>query len=334
MSDAPPPPTTTTSPDVPADVPADLLTELGAAREQVAEGVRQEERRRRAVRQLDAALRRTEETTAVLAAETADVAVLEGLSAGRLWSQLRGTRDDDLRRERAEQQRAEVAAARALADQRAVEAELEAVRTRLDRLRGGPARLERARVAVEQWLVERGDETGRALATLAEEVGTLQDRQRELAEAAEAAGHAAGALAHAHDRLDSAHGWSSYDTFFGGGMIGDAMKYNRLDDAQRAIVEADAALAHLARELADVDRVGVGHIGVSPGQQVFDVFFDNIISDWNVRRRIQDSLERVRRGRHQVDEVRRDLDAARREADAELLGLAQRRDTLLGRAGA
>src|SRR5690606_784355 len=126
-----------------------------------------------------------------------------------------------------------------------------------------------------------------------------------------------------------AGGWATYDTFFGGGMVTDMMKYDRLDRAGALMQQADAALAHLATELADVGVDAVGGIGITQMTQAFDVWFDNIFSDWAVRDRIRQAAARVDHLLAAVVATEDDLRQRRAQAGAGLSAIAAERERLL-----
>ena len=94
--------------------------------------------------------------------------------------------------------------------------------------------------------------------------------------------------------LDSAKGWSTYDTFFGGGLIATAMKHEALDASEQTMHELQSALERFSRELADVQGI-VQELHVDRGSliQFADYFLDDIFSEWTMHGRINDSLDQV-----------------------------------------
>ncbi len=88
-------------------------------------------------------------------------------------------------------------------------------------------------------------------------------------------------------------------------MFGDMMKYNRMDDAQRLLHGADQALRHLAVELDDVGINAVVHgLAVDGLTQTFDVWFDNIFTDWSVRNRVTEAARRADSAAGVVHQIR------------------------------
>ncbi|GIJ24957.1 hypothetical protein Vqi01_01190 [Micromonospora qiuiae] len=107
-------------------------------------------------------------------------------------------------------------------------------------------------------------------------------------------------------KLDSASGWSTYDTFFGGGMMASAMKHSRLDDAAQAAARAERCLAALRTELADVPGIDViaPRLAVGGLTRFVDIWFDNIFTDLAVRERITQAVHHVEQCRRLVSDVR------------------------------
>ncbi|TCI69117.1 hypothetical protein EVJ22_11670 [Exiguobacterium sp. SH0S7] len=134
-----------------------------------------------------------------------------------------------------------------------------------------------------------------------EELYRLTNQQAETKEVvveykeAIAAGNAArAAISKALKHLDSAKSWSTYDTFFGGGLIATAMKHDAIDASERKMHELQSALERFSRELADVKGIVSGlHIERGSLVQFADYFLDDIFSEWTMHGRINDSLDKV-----------------------------------------
>ncbi len=261
--------------------------------------------------------------------EAADVEALESWSPTRIWAGLRGRREVDLSREEAELQAAEYAVASATARHQAAAAAVEQVESGLRALGDTDAQWEHALAAKEELLVATEAGPAGELVELAERRGELVAEAHELDEA-DAAGRAAyECLDQAVELLEKARSWSSWDTFGGGGMITDAIKYDRMDKASAVLREADARLRRLRVELADVDLSGVPDVAVGQLLQTFDVWFDNIFSDWSVRSRIIEALQAATRARADVQQVAGVLRGRREEVESERVRLEERRGEIL-----
>jgi hypothetical protein len=265
-----------------------------------------------------------------LAVETQDVQSLESFSPTRIWATLKGSRDTDLDREKAEQQAAEYAVARADSWMLSAHDEVRRAEAELRALGDVARRRQEAMAAMDAWLRSSGGAAGEELERLATESVAAQARRKEVREALEAATAAASALAAAQQALGAAGGWATYDTFFGGGMMGDMLKYERMDRAQELLHHADQALRWLARELADVGmRPVINGLRVDGLTRTFDMFFDNIFTDWSVRNRIGQAAQQTEQATRLVHDVRQRLVAQDRELGFTVERLAAERERLL-----
>lgn len=305
------------------------IEELRAA-ERARERARALEHRLRAARAhcatCDEAVRAAQ---AALGDERADVERLESLSMGRVIAALAGRRESDLARERAEAQAAELVLAEARGRLRDAEEQVAQVRSELQALGDVAAQERAARELRERALRAVPGETGDRLTQVARASGELESRLREYDEALTAARAAHGALSAAADRLGRASDWASWDTFGGGGLLTDAMKYQRIDEATARLRDADRALVALARELSDVEVSPVARLEVPELTRAMDVWFDNILSDWGVRSRVRDALARVQGLLVQVNRLGDDLARSRNAVASELAEAEEERSRLL-----
>lgn len=301
--------------------------ELAARVRREAEGLR--ERIAAAAAHAQATADRVAETRERLVDETRDVRRLESLSWTRILAGLKGDRITAVERETAERDAARYAVADAEAREAVARRDVEGLRARLDELGDVDARFSAALEAKHAWAATHAPEVARALAAVAERRGMLAAEDAEAREA-----HAAGVVAREHlvqaqRLLGSAESWSTWDTFGGGGLITDMVKYDRLDQVAEVLRRADLALRSFTRELADVHRAGVEGVQVDGLTRTFDVFFDNIFSDLAVRSRIQDAGRRVQRAVSDVDRTLVGLSERGRGIADELAALARQREELL-----
>ena len=265
-------------------------------------------------------------------AERTDVERLEGMSLARVLAALAGAREERLARERAEADAAGYRAAEAAARLEAVRREVAAAGDRLAALEPAP----RAYAAVldekERYLTGSGDRRGAALLALADERGRLMAELKETVEAVRAADAATAALSDVEDMLRSASGWSTYDTWFGGGMISSSVKHDRMDEAAQAAAIADQRLAVLRFELADVTGPALGtapQLALSGGTKFVDVWFDNFFTDLAVADRIRQAQQQVTDSAEIVERLRGRLTARARAAQGRLAAIEAERERLL-----
>jgi hypothetical protein len=138
-------------------------------------------------------------------------------------------------------------------------------------------------------------------------------------------------LSQVQDRLGNASGWSTYDTWFGGGMIASSIKHERMDEAAQAAATADQRLAVLRTELADVGDPGLTapQLALSGGTKFVDVWFDNFFTDMAVADRIRQAERQVAESAQTVDRLRALLTSRASDMQARLNAIEAERDSLL-----
>jgi tetratricopeptide (TPR) repeat protein len=303
-----------------------VRAEVRAAREQRAAHRRLTERIARGRTELAAAedaLRRAE---AAWGREAADVARLESLSPTRIWATLRGSRDTDLDRERAEEQRAEYDLASARARRTRAREEIAQSERERQELGEVERRWLQALAALDAWAATvpgRADELREVTGRLAETAAVLQ----EVDEAERVGAEAAGLLTGAVELLRKAADWASLD-LYGGGALTDLVKYDRLDRAHARLREAERALQRFSGELADVGWRGVDGVAPSDWVRVFDAWLDDPVSDWFVRRDIRDAVGRTEQVLAGVQQLRQRLLTRHAELASRLRVLTERQEAL------
>ncbi|WP_415349147.1 hypothetical protein [Clostridium perfringens] len=108
--------------------------------------------------------------------------------------------------------------------------------------------------------------------------------------------------------LRGAKNWGIYD-IVGGGMISSAIKHNRIDDAKTYMERLSYSVDRLNKELGDVDTSIFNEgLNISGFSYTFDIFFDNIFSDFSVQGEINDSLYKIEDFRNKVLNLIRKLE--------------------------
>lgn len=265
-----------------------------------------------------------------LTGEERDVARLESLSWPRILAALKGSRASDLEREQAERDRARYEAAVARAHATADADEAASLKARLAALGDVEGRYAAALDARERWIRDHGEVVAVRLEDIARQRGRVSEEIREVEEAIAAGEAALQCLSHAAELLGSARSWSTYDTFFGGGFFADAMKYDRLDQVSASLRQAADAVRRFSRELVDVGVAALQTTEVGALGQAFDVFFDNLFSDFAVRERIIAAGEHTRVDLDRVQRVMASLEARRTELRRREQQIAGERAALLG----
>lgn len=294
-----------------------------------ADGLR--ERLEAATQHADRTTLRVQETRDRLADATEDVEKLESFSFSRILSTLKGGHATDVERETAERDAARYAVADAEARDEVAWRDVEGLQAQLDELGDVDAAYDAALAAKEEWAASHDPEVAKGLAEIAERRGVVLAEDHEAREAHAAGAAARDLLTHAEQLLSGARSWSTWDTFGGGGMLTDMMKYDKLDQVAEVLRRADIALGAFTRELADLHLAGVRGVEIDGMTRTFDMFFDNIFTDLQVRSRIQDAEGRVGAALRAVTETLVQLGERGRTYADELAELDRRREELLAR---
>ena len=236
------------------------------------------------------------------AGEEKDVDRLEHLSLTRLLAALHGSREDALAREKAEADAARYRVAQAQQRLDAVRAELGSLEERQARLARAPQVYADALAAKEQYLTHSADPRGARLLARAADRGRLSAELDELNRASSDAGAAVQALAEVQDRLGTAANWSTFDTYLDHGIVANAIKHDRIDQAAQAARAADQRLAALRSDLAELGgfEPTAPRLEISAGFRFADIFLNNIFTDLAVGHQIRDAQGTVGQSVQQV----------------------------------
>ncbi|HKP07761.1 MAG TPA: hypothetical protein VJU58_10965 [Microbacterium sp.] len=264
-----------------------------------------------------------------LQVELSDVRRLETLSPTKIWATLRGDTADRLTLERAEADAARRAVAGAQARLDSAIADAARLRSARDVLHGADHTDGAALAAYEIALRAAGGRDAAELTEIADQLGAASQRQREIAETVNTLRATKAALDEARVKLDSAGGWSTYDTFFGGGFVTDMVKHSNISEATDAFTEVNRALERLSIELADLGASTVDSVEISDTLAILDVLFDNILSDWMVMDRISEARASADNLDHRLTQLAEQLATSAEENSAQIDTLVGRREAIL-----
>lgn len=296
----------------------DYQKELDALRQRIAnqrENLRVLEQLRRQEQQCQQALsdcrRQYEE-------ERKDVDRLERLSWSAIWSSIKGSKEEDLDREKAEAWTARLKLQEAQRQLEEVRAEIADRKARLD---------DSCEAEYQKLLQEKEREYRKKDPVLAEKLADIERREldaaterKELNEALYAGSLVLSQIQAALSKLDDAEGWSTWD-LMGGGLVADMMKYSSMDEAQTLMEGVQSDLRRYQAELADVAREAEFSLQQDGFTQAMDVWFDSFFADWAVRDRIVQSGDQLRNVECRVQTMQRQL-------NEQLTSVQQRMDAL------
>ena len=117
-------------------------------------------------------------------------------------------------------------------------------------------------------------------------------RRKEIEEAAAAGEKALYSLENAREKLQGAKNWGIFD-MRGGGFFTDWVKHSKMSDATDYMEEAKRQLLVFQRELRDVQVPLDLRMDISSFLTFADFFFDGLVTDYLVQRKINDAREQV-----------------------------------------
>ncbi|WP_035445125.1 hypothetical protein [Atopococcus tabaci] len=143
-----------------------------------------------------------------------------------------------------------------------------------------------------------------------------QQEVDELNEALRAGEHVLEGIDAALEELDSAGSLATWDMFTDSSFLLDMMKYNRIDQAEEEITFLERTLDKYRKELKDVDlHAALDYEELDHMRRTFDVFFDNIFSDWNTRDTIHRNISMLEEMGDDVEDIQERLLERKRELE-------------------
>lgn len=278
------------------------MKDLKALWEQVAEKKVVDAKYQELQTQRKTVAQRVRQLEKVKQSEQADVDRLERGSLAAFFYQMVGRMDEKLDKEQQEAYAARVrydAAARELAS---IDADLARLEARLKGLSGCEQRYQDALMERFREIKETNSPAAQELMESESRVVELKLRRREIREAVQAGNTALKQAGAVLESLDSARGWSTMD-LVGGGIWSDLAKYDHLDEAQEQVEQLQVDLRRFKTELADVEINADIQVTIEGFLRFADFFFDNLFTDWEVRDRIDQSIDQVRDTKRQIQRV-------------------------------
>lgn len=147
------------------------------------------------------------------------------------------------------------------------------------------------------------------------EIEEAENVGRELIEVIEAA----------EDSLSSAKNWGIMD-IAGGDLISSMVKHSKIDDAENHFRRISNLLMTFNKELGDVK---VASITFSSTTMAFDLFFDNIFTDFSVQNKINNALNDAGDLRRNVEEILNNLVQEKEDLRATILNKRKEYDNFI-----
>lgn len=228
--------------------------------------------------------------------EKKDVARLEKQSLSTFVQNILGTYDEKLEKEKKEEVNAKVELDRAATL-------LESAHELLDILDEEVFRREEELNLLREDLMQSNPSFREQVTKQEKEKLELEQEEKEINEAIEAGERVLDEINGVLKELDSANSMATWDMFTDSFFI-DLMKYDKIDKTEKELAYLERALERYQKELKDVDlETSLAYEELSQMSRAFDIFFDNIFSDWNTRDTIRRNIAMLEDMNNEVDDV-------------------------------
>ncbi len=260
------------------------------------------------------AQRRLEALTEQREQEYRDVEKLEKISVTSLVARVKGTKDQQLEKEKVEYLTVlnkEEAAQRECQQLQSVITQTQSQVHELGDLIDTKNKLERELETLINQVCEGvpdpiEDTIEQRLTTLDRQIGPITNNRSQIFRAKNHLEHAISDLNRALESLRSASGFSTWD-LLGGGLIADSIKHSRMSDARNHVHTAHSNIQRAIQEYPEI-RNSLSSAYVEDVSFFWDGFMDNIFSDIAARDKIHRSRESVRQALHDASNANRWLE--------------------------
>ncbi|MBM7568261.1 hypothetical protein [Paenibacillus sacheonensis] len=304
-----------------ADTGLDRLAEAKERKHRMERAQRRQEQLRSRIRENE---RLIFELELKLQSEQEDVDKLTRMSLANLFHTLLRSKDEQLELERQEA----LAAALKLQEARDAEERMKGEVISLgDELTAcGSADRDYERLLREkEELLRHSSAYANELAAMDADIADKSLLAKEIREALSAGRSVLLSLEDASNSLEKAENWGNWDLWGGGGMISTHMKHEHVDDAKRSIGSVNHMMRTFRDELADLERNVDIHVDISGMLKFGDYWFDGLITDWVVQKRINNAQDQTLDALHQVRTIVNRLQSEYTSAESVLAGLQSNR---------
>ena len=241
-----------------------------------------------------------------LDAETLDVERLEGKTLHALFYILLGRKKEQLETERQEALRARYSLDHCQARITGLERDISDADKLLKRFRRELVSRDRLLEQKAALLQTTQHANLAQLHALDNALSTFSWQLRELDETIAAGQKVEGILMAALNSLGRTADWGHLDVF-GGGLLSTSIKHSHIDQANQHIKRVEQLIGRFQSELDDLAMDQKLTIQIDQFDRLADYFFDGLLSDWTVQRKINTSYDNVRKTRLTVSRILRQL---------------------------
>jgi hypothetical protein len=274
---------------------------------------------------------RFESLTAQLNKEKVDVEKLEQMSLTALFYSILGSREQQLEKERQELLSAQLLYQQTKREVESLAQEQDNILKQLEGLQPVDFEYEKLIAKKEELLRQSNQTVSKELIDLTEQTANLNSEEKEITEALIAGNDVILGLDRVIESLKSAANWGTWD-LLGGGLITTVIKHSKIDDAKSSLNYIQIKMSQFKRELADVKKNVSIQIDIGKFESFADLFLDNLITDWIVQSKINNSLEQSQKAKYVIGQALTELNGLKKIAQSKISDLQNKRTQLIEQA--
>ena len=277
---------------------------------------------------LDRTTQRRDHLRTVLAKEQKDVDRLTGFSLTAIFHTLMSSKTEQLDKERQELVRVKLRFDEADGAVKSLENDLRILWKQVEQIGDLSAEREKLMAEREAAVLASDPYVADQVHALTEQIADAKAMGREIREASHVGGFALASLDKMIDCLSSARSWGTYD-LVGGGFVASSVKHSNIDLARGHAHRAQKYLRRFKNELADVSIDTDLSIEIGEFEKFTDFFFDNLITDYVVQRKIVSSLGNAEEVRRKLRRVLRSLRTNESQVEKRIKELGDSRRSII-----
>lgn len=163
------------------------------------------------------------------------------------------------------------------------------------------------------------------LLNIEEEIEQMLLEKKEIEEAVSVGKDLLRAANSAKDSLNSAKNWGIFD-IAGGDMLSSIAKHNKINEAESKFRKVSSLISRFNKELGDIQFEG---LSFSSTTIAFDIFFDNIFTDFSVQNKINSSLDNIRNLIIRVEDILSTLNSKKVSVNSRISNLRKDYDSII-----
>lgn len=259
-----------------------------------------------------------------------DVKKLEGISLSSLFAKMAGNKEEKLQKEEQEYFMAKMKYDECFMSVNSFKDDISSLESRLELLGNCEKELNAILKVKREELKLNGNPNLVVKIDEKEcEINSLTKEYIEIKEAIDACEECRGILNNALESLESAKGWGTYD-IIAGDMVSSMIKHNKIDKAKTYLNKLTYSIKKLGNELDDISLdLPVGDLNISNFDYTFDVFFDNIFSDFSVQNKIEDAVYKLKDGKEALNKLNLILNEKMGSVEKQVSNLKSKLDEII-----